>query len=67
MSTLFRFRYEELGGHTHVRVFAGANKAALAKCGDLVFRNDEWSDLVGLIYHSELTPFGKIEIMKEDE
>lgn len=39
---LFRFRYTEQGGHTHVRVFAGKGAASLGKCGDLVFRNEEW-------------------------
>ena len=41
----FRFRYEVAGGHTHVRVFAGDTLSAgatLGKCGDLVFRNEEW-------------------------
>jgi hypothetical protein len=37
---MFRFRYETLGAHTHVRVFAGTG--TLGKCGDLVFRAEEW-------------------------
>ena len=41
----FRLRYQVLGGHTHVRVFAGKGEA-LGKCGDLVFRNEEWTALV---------------------
>ena len=45
--TIFRFRFEELGGHTHVRLFAGTGPGSLGKCGDLVFRNDEWADFVG--------------------
>lgn len=41
----FRFRYEVAGGHTHVRLFAGEGLGfTLGKCGDLTFRNDEWSD-----------------------
>ena len=39
----FKFRYEIAGGHTHVRVFCGdAGRNAFGKCGDLVFRNEEW-------------------------
>ena len=38
-----RMYYEVLGGHTHVRVFAGTvNAGALGKCGDLTFTNEEW-------------------------
>jgi len=36
------FRYEVLGGHTHVAVFAGKDEDHRGKCGDLVFRNEEW-------------------------
>jgi hypothetical protein len=43
---LFRFRYEVLGGHTHVRLFAGRGTLSLGKCGDLVFRNEEWHAFV---------------------
>ena len=41
---IVRARFEELGGHTHVRVFATmCGEASLGKAGDLVFRNEEWS------------------------
>jgi hypothetical protein len=43
---LFRFRFEEAGGHTHVRLFAGLGASSLGLCGPLVFRNDEWSAFV---------------------
>lgn len=39
---IFRFRYLEQGGHTHIRLFAGRSEASLGKCGDLVMRNEEW-------------------------
>lgn len=39
---LFKFIYSVEGGHTHVRVFAGKGTGNLGKCGDLVFRNEEW-------------------------
>ena len=49
---LFRFRYEVLGGHTHVRVFAGTGpNVTLGKCGDLVFRND-WSAAILMSYRA---------------
>jgi hypothetical protein len=44
---MLRLYPERRGGHTHVRVFAGTEAAAkgksLGKCGDLVFRNEEWA------------------------
>lgn len=39
---IFRFRYKVLGGHTHVRVFAGRGEGSLGNCGSLAFRNEEW-------------------------
>jgi hypothetical protein len=33
----------QLGGHTHVRVFAGNDALHRGKCGDLVFTNEEWA------------------------
>ncbi len=59
--TLFRLRFRELGGHTHVRFFAGKGAASLGKCGDLVFRNEEWVDFL-----AELDG-GSIEIWNETE
>lgn len=62
MSTLFRLKYEVLGGHTHVRVFAGKGSLSLGKCGDLCFRNEEWED-----FKKELgwPKAGNIEILEE--
>ena len=40
---LFRLSYRVLGGHTHVRVFAGQGTLSLGACGNLVFRNEEWT------------------------
>lgn len=39
---IFKFRYRFLGGHVHIRVFAGVNPHALGKCGDLIMRPEEW-------------------------
>jgi hypothetical protein len=62
--TLFRFRYKIQGGHTHVGVFAGPGKLSLGKCGDLVFRNEEWNDFLSELY--PMPPGGSIEILPED-
>jgi len=34
---MMNWYYQQLGGHTHVRVFMNG-----AKCGDLCFRNEEF-------------------------
>jgi hypothetical protein len=48
--TRFRFRWELLGGHVHVRVFAGQeNSSSFGKAGELVFREEEWADFRRLI------------------
>ncbi len=39
---IVKYRHRLLGGHVHVRVFAGDNPDALGGCGTLVFREDEW-------------------------
>lgn len=57
MTVLFRFRFEELGGHTHVRLFAGKGQRevpGLPKCGDLVFRNEEWDEFKEIVKHSDV-------------
>jgi hypothetical protein len=38
-----------MGGHTHVRVYAGMEGMVLAKCGDLTFRNEEWEEFRKLL------------------
>jgi hypothetical protein len=45
--THFRLRWEQRGGHVHVRVFS-AEHAALThgKNGDLVFRPAEWESFL---------------------
>lgn len=64
--TLFRFRWQEQGGHTHVRVFAGTEgSASLGKCGDLVFRNEEWTDF--LIEMNQLPLDANVQILREGE
>ncbi len=63
--TLFRLRWEVQGGHTHVRVFAGKGASSLGKCGDLVFRNEEWKDFLAEL--DRRPPGGAIEILEEGE
>ncbi len=44
--SVFKVRYETLGGHTHCRLFAAADdKATWASCGDFTVRNDELESL----------------------
>lgn len=39
---IFRCYHETLGGHVHLRLFAGKQDGALGKCGDLTMRVDEF-------------------------
>lgn len=39
---IFRIYHKTLGGHVHMRVFAGNTEGALGKCGDLVMRREEF-------------------------
>jgi hypothetical protein len=38
--------YELRGSHAHVAVFYGRSGFTLAKCGDLVFRNEELEEII---------------------
>ena len=51
---MYRFYFTVLGGHTHIRVFAGTTPGALGKCGDLTMRNEEWADFRCALLHSGL-------------
>lgn len=43
---IFKIRYEELGGHTHCRLFAAKQpNMTWACCGDFIVRNEEFDDL----------------------
>lgn len=63
---LFRFRYLQAGGHTHVRVFAGVSEGALGKCGDLTFRNEEWEEFKNVVATRKDSPY-KVSILPEEE
>jgi hypothetical protein len=60
MNTIFRLRYEELGGHTHIRVFAGTGPASLGLCGTLVMRNEEWDKFTRVVAASR-----NVEVLPE--
>jgi hypothetical protein len=42
---VFRMRWVKLGGHYHCRLFTAPQIGyTFAKCGDLVFHENEWED-----------------------
>lgn len=41
-SVIFRIRFEQAGGHVHMRLFSGPHEGALGKCGDLCMRVEEF-------------------------
>jgi hypothetical protein len=54
---LARVYWKRLGGHTHARVFVGAEEpagtaegfSALGRAGDLVLRNEEWEAMLAAL------------------
>jgi hypothetical protein len=58
---IFRFYHETLGGHVHIRLFAGKKEGALGKCGDLTMRVEEFKE-----FKEELILQAQIEFVKED-
>jgi hypothetical protein len=40
---IFRLYHETRGAHEHCRLFSGPHEGALAKCGDLVMRSEEFA------------------------
>lgn len=61
MATLFRVRWELLGGHVHMRVFAGKGSGTLGLCGNLVMRQEEFEDF----RHETYAP-GNVEFVEEE-
>jgi hypothetical protein len=45
---IWRIYYKKLGGHVHCRVFCGPQEGALGKCGDLSFREREFTEFTRL-------------------
>jgi hypothetical protein len=58
---IFRIYHETLGGHVHMRMFAGTHDGALGKCGDLTMRTEEFWDFL-----SRFGRDGQIEFRTED-
>lgn len=40
---IFKFRFCQQGGHTHVTFFAGKSEGSLGNAGAFVLRNEEWA------------------------
>lgn len=47
-----KFKTRQLGNHTHVHVFAGKDTETYGKCGNLIFRKDEWDAFARAIMES---------------
>jgi len=58
---IMRVRYRKEGGHYHCRVFTAKEPGqTFAKCGDLVFDEQEWQQ-VGSLFEC-----GGAEVLEED-
>lgn len=62
---VFKFRFETLGGHTHIRLFGGRSSGALGGCGTLVMRNEEWTAFRQLLDRIPPLPGSRIEFVEE--
>lgn len=54
MKSRMKWLYQVAGGHTHVRVFMNG-----AKCGDLCFRNEEFTAIMGVVASAAIIEFQK--------
>ena len=57
--THFRILHETLGGHVHMRVFAGKDVAHLGLCGKLVMREEEFRDF-------QQNMWAKVDFLEEE-
>lgn len=67
--THFRLRWQKLGAHVHVGVWTGTEQATThGHNGRLVFRENEWEDLLRLIFQVEAArgPLSAIEIVEDE-
>lgn len=64
----FRLRWRPLGGHIHVVVWTGTERATThGNSGRLVFRRDEWEDFVRLLRDAAgAGPLSAIELVRDD-
>ena len=52
---IMRIRYEKLGGHYHCCLFtARAQGQTFAKCGDLVFDEQEWPEVTKMLTNASI-------------
>ena len=59
---ILRLRYQKFGAHIHCRLFtAPGPDRTFAKCGDLVFSEQEWPEVVATFERggAELVPEGE--------
>ena len=55
-----RIRWTKLGRHIHCRVFtAKTADGTFAKCGELVFDEEEWPEIARLFRNAEFLEDGK--------
>ena len=60
--TEIRLRYRKEGGHYHCRLFTARGKnLTYAKCGDLVFDEQEWPEVLTSL------ECGGIEVLQDGE
>lgn len=66
--THFRLRWQKLGGHVHVGVWTGTERATThGHNGRLVFRENEWEDFVRLMRDAAGAGiFSAIEILRDE-
>lgn len=64
---ILKIRAQQANSHTHVGFWMGNTEGSLGKCGDLVFRNEEWpifSEIFGYGGKPEPRPIGVERYMK---
>jgi hypothetical protein len=56
-----RIRWRKLGGHYHCRIFTGVEGMTFANCGELVFDEDDWKQIMRLFHTAEFIADGDSE------
>lgn len=62
-----KIEYVRRGEHVHARVFVGAQRHALGKAGDLVFRVGEWQLFGAALGLGAAQTMGHFEVITEGE
>ena len=63
---IFRLYHTTLGGHTHMRLFAGAHDGALGNCGNLVMRNEEFEQFRAMSPNFQFRPDDVVIVCASD-